>query len=491
MPIAFNEVPANLRVPGLYAEIDGTGAAADLTAQPYQILVLGQRLTTGTVAAGVPTRVTSIGAAHAFFGRGSMLANMAERLLQNNAYTEAWYVASDDPSGGAAAAGTITLTAASVGAGTLAVMVGGRRVSIAVAAAATSASLATLLADAITADLDMPVTAVVDGTDDTQVNLEARHTGTVGNGIDVRHSFYDDEFAPVGLTVDIVAMASGAGDVDIAAAIAATPDEQYHVVVMPYTTAALLSTLDTELEARFGPTRMIPGVAFAALNATHSATMMFGASQNRKLLSVMGTNGSPTPTYEWAAALAGVVAANAPQDPARPFQTLALKGILPPARQTRWTDPERNLLLYDGVATHRVDAGGSVLIERLITTYQENGLAADDIAFLDVNTLLTLDRLRYELRTRFSLKYPRAKLGDDGRRYGVGQVIVTPIVARGEVIALFEDWLERGLVEGAEQFAESLIVERNGTDPNRLDIELHPDLMNQLRVFGAKISFIL
>ena len=42
-----------------------------------------------------------------------------------------------------------------------------------------------------------------------------------------------------------------------------------------------------------------------------------------------------------------------------------------------------------------------------------------------------------------------------------------------------------------ELFKENLIVERNATDPNRLDVLFPPDLINQLRVFATLVQFRL
>ena len=51
---------------------------------------------------------------------------------------------------------------------------------------------------------------------------------------------------------------------------------------------------------------------------------------------------SPTPPYEWAAAVAGIVSYHGNIDPARPFQTLALKGVLPAKQEDRLTLRENN-----------------------------------------------------------------------------------------------------------------------------------------------------
>ena len=72
-----------------------------------------------------------------------------------------------------------------------------------------------------------------------------------------------------------------------------------------------------------------------------------------------------------------------------------------------------------------------------------------------------------------------------------GQQILTPKNAKAEAVAIFLTWQELGLVENADAFKESLIVERNIADRDRLDFNIQPDLINQFRVAGVKISFIL
>jgi phage tail sheath gpL-like len=208
-------------------------------------------------------------------------------------------------------------------------------------------------------------------------------------------------------------------------------------------------------------------------------------------VSIVATNQSPTPVDEFAAAVAAVAAFYGNADPARPFQTLALTGVLAPAEGDRFTLQERNLLLFDGISTTKTVAGGVVQLGRLITTYQTSASGASDISYLDVTTMLTLAYLRYSFRNRILQRYPRHKLADDGTRFGAGQAIITPKIGKAEAVAWFSAMETLGLVENIEQFKTDLIVERNVQDPNRLDFLLPPDLVNQFIVGAAQIQFRL
>ncbi|MGE4406042.1 phage tail sheath subtilisin-like domain-containing protein [Pseudomonas sp.] len=489
--ISFNTIPSNLRVPLAYIEFDNTRAVVGTPAIPFRLLVLGQMLATGNAAAGVPVLVTSADQAEALFGRGSMLAAMFAALKANDRYTESWAIPLSDDVAAVAAGGSILLGGLPTEAGTLNLYIAGKRVRIAVAAAATPGSLAIALAAAINLDTSLPVTAAVDGGVPEQVNLTARNKGEVGNTLDVRVNYYQGEVTPKGLTTAVVAMAGGAGNPDLTDAIAAMGDEWYQGIITPYTDAANLVLLETELADRWGGTRQIDGLVFTAFRGTHGATSTFSDGRNSPHVTCIGTGISPTPPYLWAAAYAGQAAASLSIDPARPLQTLVLAGVLPPAIDLRWTQEERNLLLFDGIATHTVDAGGQVRIEREVTMYQVNAFGVEDPSYLDVTTPATLSYLRYSLRARITQKFPRHKLADDGTNFGPGQAIVTPSTLRAELIALAREWETAGLIENLEQYKQDLIVERNANDRNRADVLAPPDLVNQLRIFAAQVQFIL
>lgn len=487
-PISFNQLPANLRRPGVYAEISNERAIQGVVLKPYRLLMIGQRRTAGTVAELVPTRITSAGQAAAYFGSGSMLHGMAEAHFQNNRFTELWACAIDDPAGGTAATGTLVFGATATAAGTIYLMVAGRRLTIGVASGATAATVATSVNAAINARTDLPVTSAVDT---VTVTVTAKHAGTSGNEIDLRVNYYDGEALPAGLTLTVNAMATGAGVVDLDEVWAVLGDEHYDVIAQPYTDASNLTSLEQELEDRWSGTRMIEGVAFTATSADHSGAATLGSGRNSPHVSIVSSHGSPSPVWEWAAAAAALVGFYGGQDPARPFQTLELEWVVPPALAARFTDEERNLLLYDGISVTRVAEGGKVRVERLITTYQTNDFGADDPSYLDVNTPLTLGFLRWSARTRIAQEYPRHKLGDDSDRYGAGQALVTPNILRAFLVAWADQMHVLGLIENVDQFRADLIVERNLTDRNRVDVQMSPDLINQARIFGVKISFIL
>lgn len=488
MAISFNLIPSGLLTPGVFVEFDTSKAQQGPSIQNYVALLVGQRLSSGTKAAGTIDRITSASQAREFYGPGSMLAAMAEKFLGENSINELNAIALDDDGGGVAASGTLDFGGTSIEAGTLGFLLAGRSYRIAVADGDTPTEIAAALNTAIGADADRQVDSAVDGGDDTILNITYRHAGEVGNSIDMRLD--PDLELPANLTVAITALSGGSGNPSVTSVITAMGEDQYHVIAAPYTDTTTLTAFQTELVDRWGPLRQNDGQYVSARRDDVSGQSTFADGRNNEHETIADMFGTFGP-HEWAANLGAVIAREGQADPARPMQTVEMRQVAGPVLQSELrTQGEANQLLLDGISTFKSNAG-RVLIERLRTTRKENNFAAPDQSLADLNPKLILSYQRFDFRTRFTLKFARSKLADDGTRFGPGQDVVTPKTARAELVAIFRSWEELGLVEGIDQFKRDLIVERNGSDPNRLDIQLPPDLINQLRVTAAQIAFLL
>lgn len=488
MAISFNQVAANIRTPGTFIEFNNELAGA--TVNNHQALIIAQRLSGGKKPAEQVVQVTDPDQARADFGRGSMAAAMAEHWLKNNTSIDLFVLALDDNSAGAAAKGNYTVTGTATNAGTISLFLGGTQVDVGVSKSDNANAIATAMVAAINLKKDLEVTAEIDGTNANQVNVTARHKGEAYNGFDLRHGYYGTQL-PDGIAVSHLNLTGGSGNPDIQDAFAVLGDTWFNWFVTPYSDSANLSRLDDELESRWSPDRQIDGRAFYAIKGNLGEAGTHGNSVNSKHTICLPINTSPTAAYCAAAALAAVSSASLSIDPARPLTTLPIRGFKAPASEDDWTREERNTLLYDGCSTFTVGRDGTCRIERVITTYQFNSAGLADASYLDINTPETLSRIRFEQRQMFAQQYPRHKLANDGTNYGAGQAVITPAVARGQLLALYRDMEERGWVEGFEQYKTKLIVERHPTEKNRLQWRDTPDLVNQAFVFAGKQQFIV
>lgn len=493
MSISFAAVPQSLRVPMFAAELDASAAAQ--SSASLSALLIGQRLSTGAVAAHVPTLIASEAQAILAFGRGSMLAAMVARFRAANPLGRLWCIAEDDDGAGVKATGTVTITGPATAAGALSLYVAGRLVEVAVASGDANTTIAAALNTKIAAMPDLPVVStVLLGV----VTIEARHKGLLGNGIDLRLNYAGaaaGEKLPAGVGATIVAMAAGVTDPSIVSSISAIQNiGGLEVVGTAYAATTPLNLLKAEFDdasGRWSYLRAQYGHVVCTNTAVSGTLQSTGDARNNQHETIFGVYRSPTPPWEITAAAAGAIFASVESDPARPLQTLALPGVVAPAMSDQFTITERQSLLMDGIATLTFDGDGTARIERAITTYQENPAGADDTAYLDSETLYTLAYILRAMKSRIQTRYPRHKLVNDGTRYGAGQAVVTPAVIKGEILAMYRELETAAIVENFAAFKAALIVERNALNPNRVDVLFPPDLANQLRIFAVLAQFRL
>lgn len=403
-----------------------------------------------------------------------------------------------DVTAGVQASGTVTITGPATAAGTIALYIAGQRVTVPVASGDAATAIATAIAAAINAATDLPVTA---SSTTGVVTLTARWKGLTGNDITVLDSFAGTnggEAVPagVGLAYSGSNLLTGGttNPVLTTGAIAAMGDDEYDYVIHPYTDSTSLDAFATELNnttGRWAYSRQVYGHAYTALRGSLSALTTAGALRNDAHHTIAAIDvDTPNPAYEYAAAYGGANAVCLNADSGRPTQTTPLTGMLIPRAGKKFVLTERQSLLNYGIATSVV-SGGALRVERAITTYQKNAFGNPDPSYLDSEVLHQLTEITRRLRNRITTKYPRHKLANDGTRFGAGQAIVTPSVIKGELLAEYALMELDGLVENAKLFAKYLIVERNANNPNRLDVLLPPDLVNQLRIFAVLNQFRL
>jgi len=490
--ISFNTIPADIRTPGQHIEFDSSRAVSGLPPIQNRVLVIGQMLGAGTAEALSLQPVTEASQAVGLFGRGSMLARMIAAYRQADRYSEVVAIGLNDADGATAATGTLPLTGPATATGTLALMIAGVRVPVVVTSGDAASAIAAAIVAAANARADLPVTAAAgDAPNQHVVTLTARNKGSAGNEIDLRHSHFAGEALPAGVGLAVAAMANGAGDPDIDDVWAVIGDQPFRTIVLGTITAPIAAKVKLELDDRWGAARMLESVAYAAKPGSQGTLAAFGAALSCELLSILGTGLSPPWPAEAAAIYGAVCGYYTAIDPARPTQTLQLTGMVAPKADDQFTRAQREALLRDGIATFTAGTDGTCRIERSITTYQTDAFGLADVAWLDLETVTTTGYLRASLRQRVASKFPRMKLADDDTRYGAGQAIVTPGTIRAEIIALAREWEEAGLVEGLDQFVTDLIVERDASDPNRVNALIPPDIVNQFRSFAAAIQFRL
>jgi phage tail sheath gpL-like len=495
MTISFNNIPAGngIRVPLFYAEMDNS--QANYFSQAVRGLLIGQKLAAGTATANVPVLVNSQIQANTLFGQGSMLARMFLVWRLANPIGEIWALPHLENAAGTAQTGTITVTGPATAAGTINLYIAGQLVQVAVGSTDTATTVAASISTAINAAGDLPITSTPSV---GVVTWTCRWKGATGADLqnlvcDSYQGLAGGQSLPTGISIAYAGVVAGITNPTLV--LTGMGDEPYDFIVSPYTDATSIAALSTELgdvSGRWAWSREVYGHVYSAKRDTSANLVSAGAAWNDQHLTVAAVDvDTQHPVWEYAASYAAANAVGIAADPARPTQTLALYGLTAPRKGKRFLFTERNSLLAYGIATSFVDSGGTIRVERAITTYQKNALSVSDLSYLDSESLHTSAYVLRFLKSAITSKYSRHKLANDGTPYGAGQAIVTPNVIKGELLGGYKALMDQGIVENADAFAKYLIVERDPTNPNRVNVLYPPDYINQLRVFAVLNQFRL
>lgn len=491
MPVSFNQIPNDQRVPLFYAEVDNSQAGGGSTAM--RRLIIGQVNDDATGEVGKLVLTSRLSDAVAIAGDGSMLAAMLAKFRLGDPMGQIWCLPFK-VTAGAAAAGKFSIAGTATEAGVLSAYVAGRRLRVSVTSGMTADEAATALAAAINAAFNMPAKAAALA---GEVTVTCKWKGATGNDIKLqmnRAGLVNGERTPAGLTVTTTAMAGGAGSPDMDVVLAAVGDEEFEFVCHPFTDTASLDAFAlwmNDISGRWAWSAQLYGHCYTAIRGAVGELVAAGRPRNDPHMTMEGFElDVATPVWEHAAAFTARQAVFISADVARPTQTGELVGVDAAPAGARFMLNERQTLLSSGIATTTA-ADGTVRIERAITTYQRNAYGQPDDSYLDSETMHTTAYVIRFLRQRITSKFGRHKLADDGTQFGEGQAIVTPKTIRAELIAAYMELERAGIVENSELFAQYLVVERSQDNANRVNVLFPPDYVNQLRIFALLNQFRL
>ncbi len=468
--ITFDSIPSSIRKPGKYFEFNTRLAVRTLPGNLQKVLIVGQRLAAGSVAANTLVDVFSDTQAATFFGRGSIAHLMVKAALDANPYLQLSAIGMDDAAASVAATGTLTITGPATSAGVVSVLANDTLVEVAVASGDTATNVAAAIVAQVAKQPDLPFTAANAA---GVVTFTAKNKGTLGNSIK-----FSATSTATGIGAAVVAMATGATDPTLATALAVAFAAGHNIICPAWNDATNLTALRTHLDNVSGPLEQRGAIGIFGHTGTLSAATTLAASINSGRISGILLPSAYDLPYQVAAAYAAVVAFE--EDPAKPLNTLALTGILANPIANRLTRTEQESALNNGITPSEVGPGDKVQIVRAITTYTLDPQSIPDISLLDLTTIRTLDYVRKAVRERISLRFPRDKLSNR-----------TVKRVRSEIVDVLIKLEELEIVESVQANLDGIIVERDSQDPNRLNARIPADVVNGLHIFAGRIDLLL
>ena len=489
MTVAFNEIPYSWRVKGVYGEVKPRYDRKGLTDWPAKVLILGQRLVSGSATSLTSYPITRGDQAPALFGAGSQAAQMVDAFKTANRFTEVWAMGVDDAVG-AAAVWTLTLTGAPTSSGTLVTWIHGKRIAVGVSASDTVTTIATALAAAINAETSLALTATSAA---GVVTMTAKHKGTCGNQIDIRVNYWPDEATPAGITAAIAQTTVGATDPSIAAALAAIVNSWYTDIVVAWTDSANMALLEADLVRRYQAMGKLDAHAYTCVTGTYATVTTWSSTRNSQFVTTLPFKGALSAPWQIAAALGGLASYHLTNDPARQLGSLVLPGILAPRDVDQYIDSEQNLMLGKGLSTWDALPDGTIVLNRVVTNYTKSTLNVADDAWLDIMVPKTNSRIRYDWNVFASLQYPRHKLADDGAPSVFNPdnsgIVVTPKTMMASWVARAKKYADAGWIEDLDYTKANSFFERNANDKNRLDGRQAYRIIGNLIVLAGSMEF--
>lgn len=473
MTVTFDTIPGSIRKPGKYLEFNTRMATQTLPGNPQTLLIIAPMLSSAQVAPLTPIDIYDDSVAGTAFGEGSLAHLMAKSAISANNYLQLQVIGIEEAVAGKKATATVTITAPATRGGTLSLSVCGERLDIPVETADTAAALNQAVLDAVNARGDLPVIASLEGEENTVLTLTAKQSGAWGNDIAL-----DVQSTAKGVTATVTAMQGGESNADIQPALDAVFAAGHDIIAQPFSDKDSLLKLRTHLEKVSGALEQRGAIGAVGWTGTLSTGTTLASDINDGRTSIAWYPGSVKLPCQIAAAYGAVIAFE--EDPARPLNTLELKGLdIAPVTKRAGRNEQENAL-HNGLTPLEVGAGNRVQIVRAVTTYTRNVEGVEDTALLDLTTIRTLDYTRKACRERLSQRFPREKLNERTRAK-----------VRSELLDVLIKLEEEEILENVEENKGMLLVERDGKDPNRLNAAIPADVVNGLHVLAGRIDLLV
>ncbi len=476
-----NLLSLSFLVPFVAAENNFTRAIRGLRGMPRRLLLIGHKLAAGTQANNAILTVSTEGDAIAAFGEGSLLVLMW-RAAKANADLGLPIDCIGIAQGGSAVAANTTIVITNTGAnllysGEVMLYIGGVRISTGVTTADTPATVAGKLIAAVNANIKLPVVATTTS-NAYEVKLTCRWGGPTGNDIDVRSVYYADDVLPVGLTVTIPAMASGAVSPDVTPVIAAMNQYRATEIVCPFTDSTNMGILEAEMATRWLANNMQDGAIATCFRGTESANTTWLSSRNSPHVHTITVTKDVTNTFETAAMAAAVIESQAAIDPAVPLTNALLIGYMGPTQGNQWTVDQLNNMLTAGGSPLFTNPDYTGALSRMVTNYTQTTQGAADRSMAELAWIKTMSYYRWFHVTEFQTKYFGFKLAQYITDPIPGQKIMTAQLGEEIMIGLYKQFMDVGLTQNMDYYRTTLVVEVDG--PNgKLKIQDEPVIVTQ------------
>ena len=299
MPIAFDNIPGNIRVPFFYGEVrpgpQGFQQLSKLLLIHFQNDATDPEFPSSAVN-DQPVEV--FGNEDFLFGINSPLAQMVKIARRNAPFQSIVGLPITHSATPAAATGTVTVTpGAAPRSASSNLYINGQRMPFTILAGDTETMIASKIQSAVEANASTPVNATAAA---GVVTLTANVKGAWGNQITLKMNLAPDEDPLFSTLATIVPMAGGAGIPDITLALANCADTPYDFIATGFDDSANIALLEdflSDIDGRWGPYSQLYGHGFWGRDTTFAALQTEGNLHNSQHMTFLGQYHYVTPPY--------------------------------------------------------------------------------------------------------------------------------------------------------------------------------------------------
>lgn len=328
------------------------------------------------VVPDIPVRVFTETEAGEKFGFGFPAHLAARQTLRKSGVVPVYIFPIEEDGSAVAGDGNILIAGTSTSSGTISLYIGGQEVKVTIASGTAPADIATAVIAAINADINLPVTTLVNATPE-QLDITSKYQGAIAQDITlvINLSEIEKDQTPAGVSFTITDLTSGAGVPEVTTALGNMGTDWYTYVVNTFGT-------DTDVMDEFATFNEderwddLVNKFFRAFYGSVDVLATITAITDARTLD--RTNGAITSPsayslpLEFAALAVGQMAARNQNNPAQPYTGLILDGLTPATSADQWTYAQRNAAIIDGCSTTILE-DGIVKLEDIVMHYHKVG----------------------------------------------------------------------------------------------------------------------
>lgn len=488
MAIDFKQIPDNLLVPGQYQEIDNSLAGTQTEIK--RILIVGSFLPTSTAKDGSIERITSSNKAAQKYGYGSVLSIMCEHFLEVNKNDELYALAVAENGTAFSQTYKITFTEAEQ-TGNVLIKVNTTEINVAVAKEDTAQTLAGKITAAVNTVFNLPISAVAGeavNADGWNITFNSLNKGDIGIILSIESDNEKITFTEESKTEAVDSPVS-----DWKKYFEVMGETRYNYIINAFNDENALRSFADELEDRYSAIRQIGGRMFACLKGeigdTSEADSIIARASNINsphvcFIPIVKTSNEIN-TKELPIVFLTKIAANVIteliKDPSSNTLGLEAAGI---TLNKSLTFDERQALLTGGVATYNSNAEGTLLIERLVTSYTTNSDGARDTSYLDIQVVETIDAIRTYINSEAKTRFKGWKLSSTSEDFGAGAKVMNADVWISFLCELYQSVFmqEKAWTQDFQSYKESITAQVKSGTKTWLEYVHRPILIGQFYI---------